>query len=510
MKKLLIILLTLFSLSASAQTIDTVKVKVHGGGISESKVSQIISDTSSAIMSIVQDSLNNKVNKTDKFPLNLQEPLYPVNDTTTGFHTNNLPPLRLSLTNRKIDTDTSVPDKKYVDSAIAAQPIGGVSSVNTRTGDITLTKADVGLSNVDNTSDISKPVSTAVQTALNLKANDNAVMHTTGNLTETITGNKTFTGTTSIGSTIDANSALTISKTNGSGNAGITYINSALKKWVTDVSGANGAYRISESGAGSWFNILPGGNTVLGSTSITYDDPALMLTRTVNGSYGGSSHGFVDKTTNSGQYSYASFDAEVHMGASGVDMSTSHYAGFQVNSGYYGTSNLLNFYSFTANPANYGTGTIQNYYGLNIFDKLGTGPINNAYGVYIGDLSSASNSYSIYASGISPSYFGGSVSANSFKKSGGTSSQFLKADGSISSGVTGQTTLVAGTKSITVTGVTTSSIATLGFVSIGGSVSTTWQYKIVCTANTVTITAIDNTGATNTSDTSTLNYSVAY
>lgn len=34
-----------------------------------------------------------------------------------------------------------------------------------------VTKAQVGLGNVDNTSDVSKPVSTATQTALNLKAN---------------------------------------------------------------------------------------------------------------------------------------------------------------------------------------------------------------------------------------------------------------------------------------------------------------------------------------------------
>lgn len=49
--------------------------------------------------------------------------------------------------------------------------VAGVSSVNSRTGAVTLAKGDVGLSNVDNTSDASKPVSTATQTALNAKAN---------------------------------------------------------------------------------------------------------------------------------------------------------------------------------------------------------------------------------------------------------------------------------------------------------------------------------------------------
>ena len=48
-------------------------------------------------------------------------------------------------------------------------PADAVSSVNGQTGTIVLGKADVGLGNVDNTSDVNKPVSTATQTALNGK-----------------------------------------------------------------------------------------------------------------------------------------------------------------------------------------------------------------------------------------------------------------------------------------------------------------------------------------------------
>lgn len=48
--------------------------------------------------------------------------------------------------------------------------VAGVSSVNGRTGAVSLVKSDVGLGSVDNTSDAGKPVSTATQTALNLKA----------------------------------------------------------------------------------------------------------------------------------------------------------------------------------------------------------------------------------------------------------------------------------------------------------------------------------------------------
>lgn len=52
---------------------------------------------------------------------------------------------------------------------------GAVDSVNGQTGVVVLTKSDVALGNVDNTSDINKPISTATQTALNLKANSSAL-----------------------------------------------------------------------------------------------------------------------------------------------------------------------------------------------------------------------------------------------------------------------------------------------------------------------------------------------
>jgi hypothetical protein len=48
---------------------------------------------------------------------------------------------------------------------------GAVNSVNGKTGVVVLVKGDIGLGSVDNTSDANKPVSTAQQTALNLKEN---------------------------------------------------------------------------------------------------------------------------------------------------------------------------------------------------------------------------------------------------------------------------------------------------------------------------------------------------
>lgn len=53
-----------------------------------------------------------------------------------------------------------------------------VISVNGYTGAVTLTKSDVGLNNVDNTSDANKPISNATQTALNNKQDSDADLTT--------------------------------------------------------------------------------------------------------------------------------------------------------------------------------------------------------------------------------------------------------------------------------------------------------------------------------------------
>jgi len=57
------------------------------------------------------------------------------------------------------------------DLTLLQTPTDVVTSVAGQIGVVTLVKADVGLGNVDNTSDAGKPVSTAQQTALNLKSN---------------------------------------------------------------------------------------------------------------------------------------------------------------------------------------------------------------------------------------------------------------------------------------------------------------------------------------------------
>ncbi len=65
-----------------------------------------------------------------------------------------------------VDNSASTTKKISITQIKAQSP---VQSVAGKTGSVTLDKSDVGLGNVDNTSDADKPVSTATQTALNAK-----------------------------------------------------------------------------------------------------------------------------------------------------------------------------------------------------------------------------------------------------------------------------------------------------------------------------------------------------
>ena len=67
-----------------------------------------------------------------------------------------------------VDTSVATTKKVNVSQIKALAP---VQSVAGKTGTVTLAKGDVGLSNVDNTADADKPVSSATQTALNAKQN---------------------------------------------------------------------------------------------------------------------------------------------------------------------------------------------------------------------------------------------------------------------------------------------------------------------------------------------------
>lgn len=80
-----------------------------------------------------------------------------------------------------------------------------VTSVAGKQGIVTLNKSDVGLSNVDNTSDINKPISNATQTALNTKATVTALDAHANNTTNPHQVTKAQVGLGNVDNTSDVN-----------------------------------------------------------------------------------------------------------------------------------------------------------------------------------------------------------------------------------------------------------------------------------------------------------------
>ena len=87
--------------------------------------------------------------------------------------------------------------------------VSGVTSVNTRTGAVTIDKTDVGLGNADNTSDANKPISTATQTALNGKIGSN-ISGATGATALTNMMQITLAGYNALGAGINSNTVYII------------------------------------------------------------------------------------------------------------------------------------------------------------------------------------------------------------------------------------------------------------------------------------------------------------
>lgn len=123
-----------------------------------------------------------------------------------------------------------------------------------------------------------------------------------------------------------------------------------------------------------------------------------------------------------------------------------------------------------------------------------TSTITNAYRLYIEAAANGGNATitNNYALGLAGSLSLATVGSKIAIKEG-------------SGGFMGQVALVAGTKVITVAGVTTSSRAFVQLVT-PNTTTLTVNYQVVCTANTVTITALVAAGTINVADLSTLNY----
>ena len=105
-----------------------------------------------------------------------------------------------------------------------------------------LDKSQVGLSNVNNTSDIDKPISTATQNALNLKLNTPTLIPANSNLNSYTTGGLFYTNTNSLAATIVNAPTQTafswlVEKHIGTKQTVTAYTSTGIQTWVRNYSG---------------------------------------------------------------------------------------------------------------------------------------------------------------------------------------------------------------------------------------------------------------------------------
>lgn len=139
---------------------------------------------------IIVDQGADGVRQTD--PISMTDSVAPVatqSDAVSGTdNTKRMTPLR---TKQSISSEVGV---TLASNSQGSKADSAVQSVNGKTGNtVSIDKNDVGLGNVDNTSDASKPISTATQNALNLKANDSIVVKSVNGVTP-VSGNVNVAG----------------------------------------------------------------------------------------------------------------------------------------------------------------------------------------------------------------------------------------------------------------------------------------------------------------------------
>lgn len=123
--------------------------------------------------------------------------------------------------------------------------IKGDSESNYRVGNVNITKANIGLSNVDNTSDANKPISTATQNALNGKANSSHT-HNKSQITDMPTKLSQFTNDAGYITALDVDTSQNHTHANKTTLDKITESN--LTDWNNKLSKSGGTM----SGTISW------------------------------------------------------------------------------------------------------------------------------------------------------------------------------------------------------------------------------------------------------------------
>ena len=159
---------------------DTNKFKIGDGVNHWATLTYFTTDSAESVTQQINAAISNLVDGAPGLLNTLNELAAAMNDDPTFFTT-----IATNLSNHESDTtnvhgiaDTSLlATKSYADTAEADAITAAGTAADTKISNAVaaLTKSSVGLGNVDNTSDANKPISTATQTALDLKANASAI-----------------------------------------------------------------------------------------------------------------------------------------------------------------------------------------------------------------------------------------------------------------------------------------------------------------------------------------------
>jgi hypothetical protein len=147
----------------------------------------------------------------------------------------------------------------------------------------------------------------------------------------------------------------------------------------------------------------------LGNATPSTDDSALLIGRSLTGSYFSGAHAVRDETaynsSGTGLHAYASFDAIPALSGSAV---YNHLHAFQARPQYSGSGSMGAISCFTAQAhVAAGSGTVALNHGIKISNPTGTGPITNNYAIWVDPQTRGTNNFSFYSSGSQQFYNGG-------------------------------------------------------------------------------------------------------
>jgi hypothetical protein len=339
--------------------------------------------------------------------------------------------------------NTSDANKPVSTAAQTALDLKANLASPTFTGTVSgIDKTMVGLSNVDNTSDANKPTSAATQSALDLKAN-----LASPTFTGTVSGiDKTMVGLSNVDNTSDANkpvSAATQSVLDLKANlASPTFTGSPLAP--TPIAGvSNGLIATTEFVTNAV--ATASANTSSNLVNLTTDQSisgvkSFSADAVINGITVGRGNFNENSNTAVGLGTLANNAGYANTGVGRGALASNGAAGGNTALGYIALSNNV---SGTDNVA-IGTQTLQTNVSGSQNTAIGknanvaTDGISNSVAIGANAIVTSSNTIQLGSDGtgshaaITDVKTSGAITAASFKVAGGTAAQFLKADGSVS------------------------------------------------------------------------------